>query len=42
MKFQYTIEQLEVCKKNLERDIQWYKRKTSQESICLMSIEKKW
>ena len=27
MKFQYTIEQLEVCKKNLERDIQWYKRK---------------
>ena len=27
MKFQYTIEQLEVCKNNLERDIQWYKRK---------------
>ena len=27
MKFQYTIEQLEVCKKDLERDIQWYKRK---------------
>ena len=27
MKFQYTIEQLEVCKKNLERDIEWYKQK---------------
>ena len=27
MKFQYTIEQLEICKKNLKRDIQWYKRK---------------
>ena len=27
MKFQYTIEQLEDCKKALERDIEWYKRK---------------
>ena len=27
MKFQYTIEQLERSKKNLEEDIQWYKRK---------------